>query len=153
LPPGAKRYWQASSFSAEFGFVRVGMTLALLRVEASMKVQEFVHRHYSASVGESPIGHAAAVVAGILLMGVAAALAASIVLVPLATVIGVVSVMLLGTGLVGHIESGVTFDAALDAVVGLTGAAIALTFALAISAIALGFAFTALFEVAQWILG
>jgi hypothetical protein len=65
----------------------------------------------------------------------------------------VVGVILLGTGLVGHIQSGVTFDAALDAVVGLTGAAIALTFALAISAIALGFAFTTLFEVAQWILG
>jgi hypothetical protein len=48
-----------------------GMTLAFSRAEASMKVQQFVHRHYSASVGESPIGHAAAVLAGILLMGVA----------------------------------------------------------------------------------
>jgi len=41
----------------------------------------------------------------------------------------------------------------LDAMVGLTGAAIAMTFSLIVAAMAAGLALTALYAVVQWLLG
>jgi hypothetical protein len=35
-----------------------------------MKAQSFIHRHYSRELGESPTGHAAAILAGFVLMAV-----------------------------------------------------------------------------------
>lgn len=116
-----------------------------------MKVQEFFHHHYSASVGESPIAHAVAVLVGTGMIIAGIAFVASVVFIPLGTVIGLVGLMLLVAGVVGHIQSPVTFSDAMDAIVGLTGAAIAMTFMLVCAAIALGLAFTALFEVVQWV--
>jgi hypothetical protein len=128
-----------------------GMALAPTVAEAAMRLQEFAHRHYSASVGESPIAHAAAVLAGTTLIVGGVALVASVVFIPLGMVIGLLGLMLFGAGVVGHIQSPVTFSDAMDAVVGLTGAAIAMTFMLIGAAIVLGLAFTALFEIVQWV--
>jgi hypothetical protein len=116
-----------------------------------MKVQAFIHQHYSTSVGESPIAHAVAVLAGITLTVASVALLATVVFVPLGAVIGLLGLMLLGAGVVGHLQSPITFTDAMDAIVGLTGAAIAMTFMLVSAAIVLGLAFAALFEVVQWI--
>jgi hypothetical protein len=116
-----------------------------------MKVQAFIHDHYSTAVGESPIAHGVAVLAGMTLMVAGVALVASVVFVPLGAMIGLLGLMLLGAGVVGHIQSPVTFSEGMDAVVGLTGAAIALTFMLVSAAIALGLVFTALFEFVQWV--
>ena len=116
-----------------------------------MTLQEFAHRHYSTSVGESPSAHAAAVLAGMTLIVGGVALVASVVFIPLGMVIGLLGLMLFGAGVVGHIQSPVTFSDAMDAVVGLTGAAIAMTFMLISAAIVLGLAFTALFEIVQWV--
>jgi hypothetical protein len=118
-----------------------------------MKIQAFVHRHYSTSAGESPIAHAVAVLTGMTLVVAGIVLVASVVFAPLGMVIGLLGLMLLVAGVVGHIQSPVTFTDAMDAIVGLTGAAIAMTFMLVSGAIALGLAFTALFEVVQWVVG
>ena len=37
-----------------------------------MTVQDFIHRHYSPAVGESPTGHAMAVLAGLMLIVIGA---------------------------------------------------------------------------------
>ena len=116
-----------------------------------MKVQAFIHRHYSTSVGESPIAHGTAVLAGITLIVAGVALVASVVFVPLGIVIGLLGLMLFGAGGVGHIQSPLTFTDAMDAIVGFTGAAIAMTFLLVSAAIAIGIGFTALFEIVQWV--
>jgi hypothetical protein len=116
-----------------------------------MRLQEFAHRHYSASVGESPSAHAAAVLAGMTLIVGGVALVASVVFIPLGMVTGLLGLMLFGAGVVGHIQSPVKIGDALDAVVGLTGAAIGMTFMLIGAAMVLGLAFTALFAVVQWV--
>ena len=117
-----------------------------------MNVQAFIRRHYSPDVGESPLGQAAAVLAGLTCMALGAGLViASIVFAPLGTVIGLLGVMLLGGGVFAHIQSPFKLSDALDAVVGLTGAAIAMTFTLIIAAMAAGLVFTAIFEVVQWL--
>ena len=118
-----------------------------------MKVPAFIHRHFSPSVGESPMGHVVAVLAGLILAAAGGLLVASVVFAPLGLVIGLLGVMLLGAGVVGHIQSPVKFSDAMDAIVGFTGAAIAMTFILVAAAMALGLAFTALFAVVQWLLG
>jgi hypothetical protein len=116
-----------------------------------MKVQAFIHSHYSTSVGESPIAHVVAVLAGLTLIVAGVALVASVVFVPFGAVIGLLGLMLLGAGVMGHIQSPVTFSDAMDTIVGLTGAAIGMTFLLVSAAIAIGIGFTAFFEIVQWV--
>jgi|RhiMetdeSRZDD1v2_1073273.scaffolds.fasta_scaffold2086284_2 small-conductance mechanosensitive channel len=116
-----------------------------------MRVQAFLHRHYSSDVGESPVAHAVAVLTGLVLMIVGAALAASLILLPLGVVTGLVGVMLFGAGVWAHIQSPLTLRDLMDTIVTLTSAAVAGTFALAILAAALGLALTAAFEIFQWL--
>ena len=116
-----------------------------------MKVQAFIHRHFSPSVNESPIGHAAALLAGITLAVAGGALVASVAFAPLGLVIGLLGVMLLSAGVAAHIPSPVTFTDAMDVVVGLAGAAIAMSWVVIAAAIAVGLALTALFEIFQWV--
>ncbi len=114
-------------------------------------VRDFIHRHYSPAVGESPAGHAIAVLAGLLLIAVGAALVVSIVFVPAGLAIGVLGILILGAGIFAHIMSPLTFSDLMDAVVGLSGAAITLTIVLAIAAIAAGFGITVLVSLFRWL--
>jgi hypothetical protein len=114
-------------------------------------VHDFIHRHYSPAVGESPAGHAIAVLAGLLLIAVGAALVVSIVFVPAGLAIGVLGLLILGAGIFAHIMSPLTFSELMDAMIGLSGAAITLTIILAIAAIAAGFGITVLVSLFRWL--
>jgi hypothetical protein len=116
-----------------------------------MKVHAFLQRHYSPELGESPIGHAAAILSGLTLMAVGGAMVATVVLVPLGTVFGLLGVMLLAGGVFAHIQSPLSLTDLLDTIVGLTGAAIAMTFSLTVLAMAAGLVFTALYAFVQWL--
>lgn len=116
-----------------------------------MKVHSFLHNHYSPALGESPIGHAAAVLSGLTLIAMGGVMVAAVVLVPLGTVLGLLGVMLVAGGVFAHIQSPLKFTDLLDTVVGLTGAAIAMTFSLAVLAMAAGLVFTALYALVQWL--
>jgi hypothetical protein len=116
-----------------------------------MKIQAFLYRHYSPVLGESPVGHAAAVLAGLTLLAIGAAMVATVVLVPLGTVFSLIGVMLLGAGVFAHIQSPLKLSDLLDTIVGLTGAAIAMTFSLTVLAMAAGLVLTALYAFVQWL--
>lgn len=118
-----------------------------------MTVQDFIHRHYSQAVGESPAGHAIAVVAGLALVVIATALVVSVVFMPAGVVIGVLGVLILGAGVFAHIMSPLTFGDLMDAVVGLSGAAITLTFVIAVIAVVAGFSVTVLVSLFRWLVG
>ena len=118
-----------------------------------MTVLEIIHRRYSSAAGESPAGHFAAVLAGLGLMAISVVLIASVAAIPPGIVIGLVGIMLVGAGIVGHIKGPLTLRGGLDVVVGLTAAAVPLMLVLIATAMVLGLAFTTLFEVIQWLLG
>lgn len=116
-----------------------------------MTVHNFFHRHYSSAVGESPAGHAIAILAGLVLIAVGGGLIASVVFLPAGIAIGVLGVLTLGAGLFAHIMSPLTFADLMDTIVGLSGAAITLTFAIAIVAVVAGFGVTVLVSLFRWI--
>ncbi len=97
-----------------------------------MRVHAFLHRHYSAQVGESPAGHAIAIVIGGALMAGGAGLAVSVVFLPVGVVIGLLGTFLFTEGVFGHIGRPLKARDLADALIGLAGGAIALTFALAV---------------------
>jgi hypothetical protein len=117
-----------------------------------MTVQDFIHRHYSPALGESPTGHAIAILAGLGLTAIGGGLVMSIVFLPAGIAIGVLGVLLLGAGVFAHITSPLRFSDLMDAVIGLSGAAIALTFAIAIGAVAVGFGVTVLVSLFRWLM-
>src|SRR5687768_10275001 len=116
-----------------------------------MPFQEFIHRHYSPAVGESPTGHAIAILAGLALIAIGAALIVSVVFLPAGLAIGVLGVLILGAGVFSHIMSPLTFADLMDAVVGLSGAAITLTFAIAVAAIVAGFGVSVFVSFLRWV--
>ena len=116
-----------------------------------MTVQDFIHRHYSPAVGESPTGHAIAILAGLALTVIGAALIVSVVFLPAGIAIGALGVLMLGAGVFAHITSPLRFADLMDAVIGLSGAAIALTFAVAIAAVAAGFGIAVLVSLFGWL--
>ena len=118
-----------------------------------MTVRDFVHRHYSAGVGESPAGHAVAVISGLLLIVVGVALVVSVVFLPAGVAISVLGVLILGAGIFAHIMSPLTIGDLLDAVVGLSGAAITVTFVIAVIGIVAGFGVTVLVSLFRWLAG
>ena len=118
-----------------------------------MRAHAFLHRHFSPSAGESPVGHAATIVAGLALALVGAILIATVVVIPVGTVLVVLGLMLVGVGVFAHIASPFKLNDLLDAIVGLTGAAIAMTFSLMVAAMAAGLALTALYALVQWVIG
>ena len=115
-----------------------------------MIAQDFIHRHYSTAVGESPAGHAVAVLAGLLLIAIGAALVVSVVFLPAGIAIGVLGALVLCAGVFAHILSPVTFTDLIDATIGLSGAAITLTLAIVIAAFVTGFAITVLVSLFRW---
>ena len=116
-----------------------------------MTVHNFIHRHYSPAVGESPAGHAIAILAGLALIAIGGGLVASVVFLPAGIAIGVLGVLVLGAGLFAHIMSPLTFRDLMDTMVGLSCAAITLTFAIAIVAVAAGFGMTVLVSLFRWL--
>jgi hypothetical protein len=116
-----------------------------------MSVQSFVRRHYSPDVGESPIGHAAAVLAGLTLVAIGGGLIASVVFIPVGVTLGVLGLLILGGGVFAHIQSPLKFSELMDAVVGLAGAAIALTFVIAAAAMVIGLGVAVLVSVFRWL--
>jgi len=116
-----------------------------------MSVQSFMRRHYSPDLGESPIGHAAAVLAGLTLVAIGGGLIASVVFVPVGVTIGVLGLLILGGGVFAHIQSPLKFSELMDAVVGLAGAAIALTFVIAVAAMVLGFGAAVFVSMFRWL--
>jgi hypothetical protein len=118
-----------------------------------MRAHAFLHHHFSPLAGESPVGHAAAIVVGLTLALIGAMLIASVVVIPVGIVFVVLGLMLLGVGVFAHIASPFKLNDLLDTIVGLTGAAIATTFSLMVAAIAAGLALTALYAIVQWLIG
>ena len=117
-----------------------------------MTVQDFIHRHYSPALGESPTGHAIAALAGLGLMVIGGALVVSIIFLPAGIAIGVLGVLLFGVAVFAHIKSPLRFSDLMDAVIGLSGAALAFTFAIAVAAVAVGFGVTVLVGVFRWLM-
>ena len=117
-----------------------------------MTVRDFFHRHYSASVGESPTGHAVAVLVGLMLIVIGAGLlVVSVAFMPAGITIGVLGLLILGAGLFAHIVSPLKFADLMDAIVGLSGAAITLTIAIAIAAVVAGFGVTVVVSLFRWL--
>lgn len=116
-----------------------------------MTVQDFIHRHYSRAVGESPVGHAVAVMSGLALTTMGGALVMSIVLIQPGVAIGILGMLILGAGLFAHITSPLTFADLLDTVVGLSGVAITLTLVIAIVTFLVGFSVTVFVSLFQWL--
>ena len=59
-----------------------------------MKGHTFVHDHYSPEVGESPIGHAAAVLGGLVTMAIGLGLVLTVALLPVGLVVATVLTLL-----------------------------------------------------------
>lgn len=116
-----------------------------------MSVQSFMRRHYSPDLGESPIGHAAAVLAGLTLVAIGGGLVASVVFIPVGVTIGVLGLLILAGGVFAHIQSPLKFSELMDAVVGLAGAAIALTFMIAAAAMVIGLGVAVFVSVFRWL--
>jgi hypothetical protein len=128
-----------------------GTWLAQLRVEGFMKAQTFVHDHYSPQVGESPTGHAAAILGGLVLMAAGLGLMFTVALLPVGLVVGLLGLFIFGAGVFGHIRSPLTVKDLMDTIVGLAAAAIGMTFTLAIAAFVVGFGVTVLVLLFGWI--
>jgi hypothetical protein len=116
-----------------------------------MKAPPFVHDHYSPEVGESPIGHAAAILAGLVMMVVGLGLALTVAMLPVGLVVGLLGLLILGGGVFGHIRSPLKFKDLMETIVGLAAAAIGMTFTLAIVAFLAGFVITVLVLLFGWI--
>ena len=118
-----------------------------------MSVQSFVRRHYSRNAGESPIGHATAILGGLTLVAIGAGLIASVVFIPVGVTLSILGLLILGGGIFAHIQSPLKFSELMDTVVGLAGAAIALTFVIAAAAMGIGFGVAVLVSVFRWLAG
>ena len=118
-----------------------------------MSVRSFVRRHYSPEVGESPIGHAAAILAGLMLLALGGGLVALVVFVPAGVVLGVLGLAILGGGIFAHIQSPLNLSDLSDAFIGLVGGAIAATFAIAVATMVIGFGIAVLVSAFRWLAG
>ncbi len=97
-----------------------------------MSVHTFFHRHYSSQVGESPGAHGMAMAAGAAMMAIGLGLMLSVVFLPVGVVIGLIGLFVFLAGAFAHIERPLRLRNVLDALVGFAGAAIGMTFALAV---------------------
>jgi hypothetical protein len=109
-----------------------------------MKAQTFVHDHYSADAGESPTGHALAILGGFLLMALGVGLVLTVALLPVGVVVGLLGLFIFAAGVIGHIDSPLKFKDLLETIVSLAGMAIGMTFTLAIAVFVAGFVITVL---------
>jgi hypothetical protein len=125
--------------------------LLLLPGEAFMRVSAFLHRHYSAQVGESPTGHALAIVVGVAMMAAGLGLVLNVVFLPVGTVIGLLGLFIFAEGAFAHIARPLKIRDLVDAVIGLSGAAIALTFALAVAFFLVTFGAGTFAAILEWL--
>jgi hypothetical protein len=109
-----------------------------------MKAHAFVHEHYSREVGESPVGHALAILCGLAMMGVGVGLLFTVALLPVGLVVGLLGLFIFGAGALGHIGSPLKLRELMDTIISLAGMAIGMTFTLAIAAFVAGFVVTVL---------
>jgi hypothetical protein len=100
---------------------------------------------------ESRVFHAAAVLAGLVLMVVGLALMATVSLLPVGVALGLLGLFILGGGLFAHIESPVKIRDMLGAVVSLSGAAIGMTFSLAVALFVVAMSVSVVFLIAGWL--
>lgn len=107
-----------------------------------MAAHTFVHDHYSPEVGESPTGHAAAMLVGLVMMAAGIGLACTVALLPIGVVVGLLGLLVFGGGMSGHIRSPLKLRDLMETIVGLAGAAIGMTITLAIATFIAGFALT-----------
>ncbi len=129
----------------------MGTRLAPVHRNNKMKAPSFIHRHYSPQRGESPTGHAAAMLVGALMIGLGVWLARTVVFLPLGIVIGLLGLFILGEGIFAHITSPLKLGDLMDAVVGLAGAAIAMTFALAVMGLLIAFGLGTAAALIEWL--
>jgi hypothetical protein len=116
-----------------------------------MKAQTFVHDHYSQEAGESPVGHASAVVGGLAITLVGIGFLLTVAMLPIGVVVVLLGLLIFGAGLFGHIRSPLGFKDLLETIVGLASAAIGMTFTLAIAVFIMGFVGTVLVLLLGWI--
>jgi hypothetical protein len=116
-----------------------------------MSVQTFLHRRYSSQVGESPAGHAIAIVTGAAMVALGIGLAVSVVFLPVGAVIGFLGLFILVEGVLAHIERPLKLRDLVDSMIGLAGAAIALTFALAVVFFLVSFGAGTIAGVIEWL--
>jgi hypothetical protein len=91
-----------------------------------------------------------AVLAGLVLIAIGVALVVSVVFLPAGIAIGALGALILGAGVFAHILGPLTFADLMDAVIGLSGAAITLTIAIVIVAFIAGFGITVLVSLFRW---
>jgi hypothetical protein len=116
-----------------------------------MKARTFVHDHYSLDAGESPTGHAAAILGGLALVGVGIALVFTVALLPVGLVVGLLGLSIFGAGVFGHVRSPLKFNELMGTIVSLAGMAIGITLTLAIVTFVAGFAITVCVLLFGWV--
>ena len=87
----------------------------------------------------------------LLLIVVGVALVVSVVFIPAG--IAVLGTLILGAGIFAHIMSPLKIGDWMDAVVGLSGAAITVTFVIAVIGVVAGFGVTVLVSLFRWLAG
>jgi hypothetical protein len=115
-----------------------------------MRASAFFHRHYLVA-GESLTTHAAAVLVGAVMIVAGVALAATVAFLPVGVVVGVLGLLILGGGIFAHIQSPVRFKDLADSVIGLAGAAIGLTFTLAVALFLVAFGVSVVVALVGWL--
>ena len=85
------------------------------------------------------------------MMAAGLGLVLTVALLPVGIVVGLLGLFIFGAGVFGHIRSPLKFKDLMETIVGLAGAAIGMTFTLAIAAFVVGFAVTVLVLLFGWI--
>jgi len=117
-----------------------------------MRATAFFHRHYLVA-GESVTTHAAAVLVGGLMTVIGVALIATVAFLPVGVVIAFLGLLILGVGVFAHIQRPVKFADMADSVMALAGAAIALTFVLAMALFLIAFVASVVGSLVGWFRG
>ena len=115
-----------------------------------MKATSFLYRHYLVD-GESLTTHAAAVMIGSVMIVAGVVLVSTVALMPVGVVVGVLGLFILGGGTFAHIQRPVKFRDLVDAVVSLAGAAISITFTLAVLLFVGALGVSAISLIAEWL--
>ena len=101
--------------------------------------------------GESMLGHGLVLAAGFVLLVIATILVASVVWIPAGVVVGIIGMFALAGGIWAHITNPVNMEDLADSLVKITGAAIAITFGLAVAAIVVGYAVSVVVGLVRWL--
>ena len=115
-----------------------------------MNANSFFYRHYLVA-GESFTTHAAAVLTGAVMMIAGLALAATVAMFPVGVVVGLLGLFIFGGGVFAHIQRPVKLHDLLDTVVSLAGAAIGMTFTLAVVLFIAAFGVSVIVLIAGWL--